>query len=139
MLGELVGHASGQVIGTRVLPADGQEPRVEVTFQGTGQLLGQEILNLGTYVQTVRPGGVLYGEGHVLITTDQGDTADWVGFGVGRPTGKPPAGSFAVCGSYRSASGPFERLSAVATVIEFEVDEKGAYQWQMWEWLPAAG
>ena len=139
MLGELVGHASGQVIGTRVLPAEDPEPRVEVTFQGTGELLGQEILNLGTYVQTVRPGGVLYGEGHVLITTDQGDAADWVGFGVGRPTGKPPAGRFAVCGSYRSAAGPFERLSAVATVIEFEVDEKGAYQWQMWEWLPAAG
>jgi len=57
--------------------------RVEVSFQGTGQALGQEILNLG-------------------------------------------------------ASGPFARLTAVATVVEHEVDENGAYQWQMWESLSAA-
>jgi hypothetical protein len=139
MLGELVGHASGQVIGTRVLPADGQEPRVEVTIQGTGQMLGQDIIDLGTYWQTIRPGGVLYGEGHLLIMTGQGDTAEWIGFGVGRPAGKPPAARTAVCGSYRSASGPFARLTTVATVVEFESDEKGAYQWQVWEWLPPAG
>lgn len=41
--------------------------------------LGQEIIDTGTYWQTVRPGGVLYGEGHVLFMTSAGDVVDWVG------------------------------------------------------------
>ena len=32
-------------------------------------------------------GGVLYGEGHVLMMSAAGDIVDWVGGGVGRPTG----------------------------------------------------
>ena len=50
--------------------------------------MGQEIIDTGTYWQTVRPGGVLYGEGHVLFMTSAGDVVDWVGgypFEVAKP------------------------------------------------------
>ena len=47
-------------------------------------------------MQIVGPGAVLYGEGQVLMMTKDGETAPWSGFGGGRPTGRPPAASYAV-------------------------------------------
>src|SRR3712207_8252672 len=93
-LGDQIGEGSGRITGTRVITPLGtqQEARIEVSFQGSGTLLGQEITNIGTYVQTLRPGGVLYGEGDVLYITGEGESARWRGFGVGRPTGSFPAG-----------------------------------------------
>jgi hypothetical protein len=67
MLGDRLGESRGKIIGARVLPSEGQQIWMEVSFQGHGTLLGQEINDTGTYRQTVRPGGVLYGEGHVLM------------------------------------------------------------------------
>jgi hypothetical protein len=84
MLGDRLGESRGQIIGARVLPSEGQQIWMEVSFQGHGTLLGQEINDTGTYRQTVRPGGVLYGEGHVLMMSAAGDIVDWVGGGVGR-------------------------------------------------------
>ena len=36
MLGELLGESSGRITGTRVLPTEGQQVKVEVSFQGSG-------------------------------------------------------------------------------------------------------
>jgi hypothetical protein len=137
MLGEVLGESSGTILGTRVLPSEGQQIKVEVSFQGKGHLLGEEIMDIGTYWQTIRPGGVLYGEGHVLMMTPQGEVADWIGFGVGRPTGPPPAASYAVSGSFQSASQKLSRLNSIVTAIEYEVDENSNYRYKLWEWLPA--
>jgi hypothetical protein len=94
-LGDQIGEASGKVTGNRVItPMVGtqQQARIEVSFQGSGTLLGQEITDIGTYWQTLKPGGTLYGEGDVLYITGDGQSAHWRGFGVGRPTGPFPAG-----------------------------------------------
>ena len=40
MLGDPVGEERGQITGTRVLPASGPGPRVEVSFQASGQSNG---------------------------------------------------------------------------------------------------
>jgi hypothetical protein len=87
-----------------------------------------------TYVQTVRPGGVLYGEAQEVGVTADGDTATWTGFGVGRSTGKGFAGSFRGSGSFQTASEKLMRLNGVATVYEYEVDEEGNYSYKEWEW-----
>ena len=79
MLGDRLGESAGKFTGVRVLPTEGGQIKIEVSFQGRGTLLGQEIIDTGTYWQTVRPGGVLYGEGHVLFMTSAGDVVDWVG------------------------------------------------------------
>jgi hypothetical protein len=137
MLGQKLGGSSGKIIGMRVLPSDGQQVYVEVSFQGRGTLLGQDFTDVGTYQQTVRPGGVLYGEGHVLMMTATGDVADWIGGGVGKQLGAGFKASYGVYGAFQSASGKLEQLTTAATAIEYEIDEDGSYRWQAWEWTGA--
>ena len=73
MLGEQLGESARKVTGTRVLSTEGPNSRVEVSFQGRGTLLGTDITDFGTYWQMVWPGGILHGEGKVLILTADGD------------------------------------------------------------------
>jgi hypothetical protein len=135
-LGDKVGETSGRVTGTRVITPSGTQPvRLEVSIQGSGKVLGQDVTEIGTYVQTLRPGGVLYGEGDVLyVITADDETAHWRGFGVGRPTGSFPAGHFAVCGSAETESQALSRFNEIATVNEFDVDQEGNYRYTMLEW-----
>ena len=134
MLGELIGEASGKITGIRVLPNEGQQVKVEVSFQGSGKLLEAEMTDIGTYWQIVRPGGVLYGEGHVLMMTKDGEIGDWKGVGIGKPTGPSPAAHYACCGSFQTASEKLGRLNSVVIVNEFDVAEDGSYHWKAWEW-----
>jgi hypothetical protein len=134
-LGDQIGEASGKITGTRVVtPLGGHTRQIEVSFQGSGSLLGHDITDIGTYVQTLRPGGVLYGEGDVLYITADGESAQWRGFGVGRPTGPFPAGHFAVCGSTETESRAWRRLNEIATVAEYDVDQEGNYHYTTWRW-----
>ena len=134
MLGEKLAESSGRITGVRVLPPDAQGVKVEISFQGGGTLLGEAMTESATYWQTVRPGGALYGEGRVLFTTQGGETALWTGFGVGAPTGPAPAAKMGVCGSFQIASPGLARLTGVAAVTEFVVDEDGSYRYESWEW-----
>jgi hypothetical protein len=93
MLGELLGEGSGRVAGSRVLPTEGQQVRLEVTIQGSNKVLGVEMTETATYWQTIKPGGVFYGEGHTVMLTKDGEIAEWTGFGVGRPTGPGSCGA----------------------------------------------
>ena len=138
MLGEQLGQSSGKLTGTRVLVA-GPETKLEVSFQGRGTMLGQPINDLGTYWHVIRPGGVLYGEGQVVMLTDDGEIAPWVGGGVGHPTGPGYAASYGVYGAFHGASAKLTRLNGVATAIEYEVEEDGGYRWTAWAWTGAAG
>ena len=134
MLGELLGEAAGKITGTRVLPSEGQQIKVEVSFQGSGTLLGEAITSIGTYWHTIRPEGVVYGEGHVLMMTQDGAIADWTGFGVGRPTGPAPAAHYGVYGAFLAGSGRLAYLASVANASEYEVEQDGSYHWKLWEW-----
>jgi hypothetical protein len=137
MLGERLGESAGKITNVRVLPSEGQQIKLEASFQGQGTLLGQPITDFGTYSQTMRAGGVLYGEGHVVMLTSSGEAADWVGGGVGRAIGAGFKASYGVYGSFNSAQGTLARLATVATAIEYEVEEDGSYSWQLWEWTGA--
>ena len=136
MLGEKLGESAGKITGVRVLPTEAGQVKLEVSFQGQGTLLGQPITDIGTYRQTMR-GGALHGEGHVVMLTPTGDLADWVGGGVGKPTGPGLSASYGVYGSFQGATGALERLLTIATAIEYEVAEDGAYRWTLWEWTGA--
>jgi hypothetical protein len=137
MLGERLGESAGKITGTRVLPTEGQQVKLEVSFQGQGTLLGQPITDFGTYWQTIRPGGVLQGQGHVVMLTPAGELADWVGGGIGRPLGAGFKATYGVYGHFDSAQGALARLATAATAIEYEVEEDGSYRWQLWEWTGA--
>jgi hypothetical protein len=133
-LGEQIGEASGRMTGNRVITTSAGQTGIEASFQGSGTLLGQDITDIGTYWQTLKPGGVLYGEGDVLYITGDGQSAHWKGFGVGRPTGPLPAAHFAVCGSFETDSQALGRLNEIATVTEYDVDQEGNYRYTFWEW-----
>jgi len=133
-LGDQLGESSGKITGTRVLTPVGGQVQMEISFQGSGNMLGEEISDIGTYEQMVRAEGVLYGEGDVLWITNEGESVYWRGFGVGRPTGSFPAGHFGVCGSAQTDSEKLGHLNSIATVIEYDVDEDGSYRWTLWEW-----
>ena len=137
MQGDLIHESSGQIIGTRVLPPEGGEVRIEVTAQGQGKLLGKNVTTTGTYWQTVRPDGGYYGEGNVVFMTDDGEVATWSGGGVGRPTGAPPAASFATFGAGTSASASLSRLNGIATAGEYDVDASGHWTWKLYALVPA--
>jgi hypothetical protein len=139
VLGEKLGEAQGKFASVRVLPTEGQDTWIEVSFQGAGTLLGQEITDIGTYRQTIRPGGVLYGEGHVLMMSPDGDVLDWSGGGVGRPTGPGFSASYGVWGAATTTAQKFGRVAQVADVIEYEIEQDGSYRWTMWEWTGAQG
>ncbi|HEY3239630.1 MAG TPA: hypothetical protein VGL92_08710 [Acidimicrobiia bacterium] len=134
MLGEQLGDDRGQVISTRVLPSEpGQGPRVEVTFETHGTILGIPTKEMGTYWAVVRPNGTLFGEGQGILTSPQGDMASWRGQGVGLLTesgGTQFRGAIYV----ETASPNWTRLNAVACVYEFSVDDSGKTESKLWEW-----
>src|SRR5947209_5607529 len=105
MLSEQIGEASGTLMSVRVLSAEGDASKMEVTFRGRGELLGVGITDIGTFVRTTKPGGVLATESsNVLFLTDDGEVASWTGFGVGKPTGAGFSSSWGVAGSIRTGS-----------------------------------
>ncbi|MBI2122890.1 MAG: hypothetical protein HYT96_01875 [Armatimonadetes bacterium] len=133
MLGELLGQGSGKRTGVRVLPPDGQSPKVEVSIQGSGTLLGHNASEFATYWQTFKEEGVMYGEGQDLYMTEQGDVAVFKGFGIGI-SGPGGAIRYTGSGTFQTSSERLARLNSVAAVFEFEVDGEGNYSYKTYEW-----
>lgn len=134
MLGEVLGEERGQITGMRVLPGEGQSPKVEASFQATGKLLDSDATEMGTYWSIVRPDGTLFGEGQGVLMTPQGDVVTWRGQGAGRFTGQGTAVSWRGAIYYQTTSERLARLNGVAAVYEYDVDEGGKTEAKVWEW-----
>ena len=134
MLGEKLGEERGQMTGMRVLPPGPHGPRVEVSFQASGTILGQVATDVGTYVTTTRTDGTMMGEGQGVLMTSDGDTASWTGYGVGTFTGKGTAVNWRGALFYQSTSHRLAPLNSVAVIFEFNVDENGKTEAMSWEW-----
>ena len=134
-LGEKIADERGSITAMRVIPgAEGQVPKVEVSFQSAGEILGIPATGIGTYSAVTRPDGLLYGEGQGIITTKDGETAIWKGNGVGRPTGRGSAVSWRGAVYYQSTSEKLRRLNGVAGIFEHETDENGNTIGRTYEW-----
>ncbi len=133
MLGEQLGEEQGQITGRRVLPSDGHGPKVEVSFQARGQLLGLEVTDLGTYWSIMQANGALYGEGQGVIMTAQGDVVQWTGAGRGRFTEQGGV-SFRGAVYYQTTSEQLARLNGVAAVYEHEAGADDRVVNRLWEW-----
>ncbi|GJF34939.1 hypothetical protein KNE206_76390 [Kitasatospora sp. NE20-6] len=134
MLGDLVGEEQAHITNQRVVRSDhGLPPLVESAFQGTGQLLGVTITDLGTYTGRLRPDGTLYGEGQGVIMSPTGAHASWQGGGVGRFT---EDGGTAWRGTivYTSDSPEFAALRGIAGAFEWDVDAGGKAEGRIWAW-----
>lgn len=140
MLGDRIGEASGTVAGMRVLSADGDDSRVEVSFRGSGQLFDVPFSDMGTFVQATHPCGILHADkANVIMLVESGEVVSFDGFGVGKPTGDGMASNWGAAGFVQTSSEKLARLNAMATVAEFAMDANGGYHWQLWEWKGPAG
>ncbi len=134
MLGEMIGEVRGKITGNRVLPSEGQAPKVETSMQQSGKILGVEVTDMGTYCSVARAVGGLYGEGQGVTMTKDGEVATWTGQGVGRFTGRGSAVSFRGALYYQTTSTELARLNSIAIVFEYETDENGNTHAKFWEW-----
>jgi len=132
MLGEQVGEETGKVLVRRVLPGDGT-PKVEVSFQTAGKLLGIDTRNMGTYTACIRADGSLYGEGQGITMGKNGEAAAWKGAGAGRLLG---GGAVSYRGALyvESQSEKWKRLNTIALVFEYDADAEGNTKTKTWEW-----
>jgi hypothetical protein len=110
---------------------------LEVSLQGSGTVLGQEVTLLATYKQTLQPGGVLRGHGQVLFVAADGSVADCLSGGTGQVLGAGFKASYGWYASFQSAQGSLARLAETAIVGEYEVEEDGSSTWQVWAWTGA--
>lgn len=133
MLGEQLGEERGRISGYRVLPDDGAGPKIEASFQAHGTILGIEFTNIGTYVSVPQPGGYLLATGRGVVTARGGQTATWIGHGVGRPVdGGITSWRGSLC--YSTTSSGLDRLNGAVLVFEYEVDAEGNTSTRLWEW-----
>ena len=89
MLGDQIGEETGKVLARRVLPGEGR-PKVEVSTQTTGKLLGIDTRSMVTYTATVRSDGSLYGEGQGIVMGKNGEAATLRGAGPGGSSAAAP-------------------------------------------------
>ena len=133
MLGDLIVEGRGQITVQRVLPSDGQGPRVEVSFQSSDKVLGIDATNIGTYVSLMRPDGTAYGEGQGILMTVEGEAVTWTGSAVGR-FGEGGAISYRGMLYLQTGSEKLARLNGIASVMEYEVGGDGSLEYKTWEW-----
>ncbi|MGA7624423.1 MAG: hypothetical protein WCA91_12665 [Candidatus Acidiferrales bacterium] len=131
MMGELLGESTGKRIVRRVLESN--PLTVEVSFEDSGTMLGIATNGLGTYTSVVSPDGSLYGEGHGLISTKDGDGVVWKGSGKGKIL---PGGALSYRGIlyYQTTSQKLAKLNVAPGVFEYEVDAEGKTHSKVWEW-----
>jgi hypothetical protein len=131
MLGELLGETTGKRVVRRVLSTE--PPKVEVSFEDSGKMLGVGTTGFGTYSAVVRSDGSILGEGEGVTTTQDGELITWKGSGLGK-FGERGAISYRGILYYRTASEKLARLNTVAGIFEYEVDAQGATHTKIWEW-----
>ena len=132
MLGEMLGETQGKITGQRVLPVECC-PKIEISFQDAGKILGEEITEIGTYWSAVKEDGTLYGEGQGCYMTKDNEIVTWTGQGVGKFTGK---GATSWRGSlyFQTSVKKLAMLNNIGGVFEYEVDEKGNTSAKIWGW-----
>jgi hypothetical protein len=96
--------------------------------------IGVATTDIGTYWSVFRPDGSLFGEGHGIITGQGGESATWIGNGVGRLTGKGTAVAWRGAIYYQSTAPQWARLNGMAVIFEYETDENGNTTARLWEW-----
>jgi nitrous oxidase accessory protein NosD len=131
MLGEQIGEETGKVIVRRVIAGEGR-PRVEVSVQSNGKLLGVETRGMVTYTATVRADGSVYGEGLGIVTGKNGEAAMMRVAGAGRLSGG--AVSYRGAAYFEAESEKWKRLNTIAVVYEYEADADGNARSKSWEW-----
>jgi hypothetical protein len=131
MIGEKIAELTGRTTLRRVV-GHPDEPKMEVSMEQTGKVLGVDVMDVATYESIAEPGGYLRGQGQGIGMTKDGERITWTGSGVGRPTAK----GFQWRGSiqYKTSSTKLARLNGHCFVFEYDLDEAGHSQARIYEW-----
>jgi hypothetical protein len=133
MLGQNIGEVRGQIIGTRILPDEGQGQRMEMTDRAVGTLCGVHIVSTVTYTGVMRSNGTIAGSGIGAVATEDGEMATFRGTGVGRFT-RPGVTTWRGALFYETDSAKLSALNGIAVLFEYEVDESGKSEGHFFEW-----
>ena len=133
MLGDKLGQETGKVVLRRVLPSGTGAVRMEASQRGHGTLLGVEYQDTSTYESEVRPDGTLIGTGQGVYMGKGGEVATWTGQGVGVMSASGGV-SFRGALFLYSTSPKWQRLNAVASLFEYEVDPDDSFKGVLTEW-----
>ena len=124
---------TGKKVGWRVLPPDDHGPRMEISYQGTGKILGVETTETGTYTAVARPNGTFFADAHGISIANNGTIISWTGQGIGIPDGNGMVSYRGVL-FFNSTAPTFSRLGTVTGISEYEVSEDGPLFGKVWEW-----
>jgi hypothetical protein len=130
--GEKIGDESSRTTSRRILPSQGG-PRMEISGESTGRILGVEYKGYFTYNAVVRADGFLQGDGLGVFMTKDGESIAWTGYGVGKFM---PRGGVSWRGMffYQTVSSKLARLNSTPAAFEYEIDEKGDGKGSFTEW-----
>ncbi len=134
MLGEMIGELRGKMLGQRVLAPDAMGPKMEMSFQQAGSVLGTEVTNALTLVATAGPGGAMHVEGNGILMTREGEAAMAMITGLNKMMGPGMAGTSVAAVFFRTQSTKLARLNKMMAVVNVEQDADGNTHVKMWEW-----
>ena len=135
MLGEKIAELTAKVTNRRVITERAGKPQLEISFEGTGKLMGVDVTEIGTYVGAMTEQGVLEGKGNGISTTKDGEIVTWTARGIGKPTGKGQAVQWRGSIFYRTSSAKLVRLTQGCFLFEHDLDETGvASVSRIFEW-----
>ncbi|MFT3882592.1 MAG: hypothetical protein QM703_23435 [Gemmatales bacterium] len=135
MLGDSIGHAAGQVVGTRVLPPVENEVNLEITFRGSGELLKVPFSDMGTSRLVFRQDGMIEADdGHIVMFGPKGEIARLKSAGLGKLSGPVPQGRYTSTGMFETTAACWKHLNEIIGIFEFVVDANGGYTVKIWEW-----
>ena len=134
MLGEILVQETGSMTGIRVLPPENGETMVEVSLatQGTIRDIGQNCI--WTYWSKTRADGTVYGEGHGVMTTADGDVIHLRGAGASKAPGPDGVVHYRGAVYLTTAAGKLSDLNGAVGVHEYDVDAEGSTKATWWEW-----
>jgi hypothetical protein len=129
----LIIEEQGKITNQRVLEVH-PHPIIESTFVANQTILGDiPARDLGTYWATLYTDGSVYGEGHGISTTTDGEMVTWTAEGVGNTN---PEGDVRFEGSlffHTSSEGELSHLNNKVGFFDYEVDSEGNTSASVWE------
>ncbi len=133
-LGGLVYEETGKVTGIRVLSSDTSGTKVEIDLQTTGKIRGVAQNCLWTYTQLTRSDGSIYGQGHGVMTTQDGDVLHMIGHGSAQAPAPGGTLNFRVMIHPHTTSAKYADLNSIGLVGNYDVDAEGNTVFECFEW-----
>ena len=133
MLGDLLYEETGQVTGIEVLPPEDGGAVLKVSLQAAGTIQGVAHTSIWTYTSTTRTDGSVFGQGHGVMTTADGDVVHLLGRASDQSGGPGSATHYRGAIHFQTTSEKFSRLNGVASVFEYDVEADGSSKAKIWE------